>query len=306
MKNLIKIIEKRLNITVIDSSIPPQGMDSYVITIKISNGLEWALKIGNDVKADNTAYELIRQYSDLDIPIPKIIDSFEFDNTFVIVMEKFNYPLMQNIPDNEKHKYIKSMVKTLDKIHKIKSNKEGLLYSLVSTNSWVNLLELILSGNHPWFPWEEILKIDFINSEIIRDTLSNLRDLIEDINDFPNSNYALLHTDFNQRNIFINPNDCTIAGVIDWTEAMFGDPLYDMARVKLYKYHFNVDKNFDNILLNELNLSEKELRRLDFYFILIVLTYLRWYSDDPSDEFNLKRIKLHQEILSRYLVTRVC
>jgi hygromycin-B 4-O-kinase len=43
----------------------------------------------------------------------------------------------------------------------------------------------------------------------------------------------LVHGDFGSNNVLINDN--RITGIIDWSEAMFGDPLYDLANVFFWR-----------------------------------------------------------------------
>jgi len=310
MQNLISEIENRLNLKIASSYSPPQGMDSEVFIIRALQLREYVVKFGKDVYADVLAIELINSqngsHAAIKIPVPEICTEFEFEGRHVIVMEKLGGQLLQDIPDSGKHRYLRSMVATLRKIHEIKAPRAGLVYQKWTprADNWQELLQLILSGEHPWYPWDKILNIPIISKGIVGASLSKLREMlaskVSSNNSFPGSNYSLLHTDFNQRNIFVNPETSEVSGVIDWTEAMFGDPLYDFARLKLYKYHFQVTADFESLLQAELKLTTEESQLLDLYFMIIVLSYLRWYSDEPSGS-NLARIALHQKILTEEL-----
>lgn len=109
-----------------------------------------------------------------------------------------------------------------------------------------------------------------------------------------------MHTDFNQINLFVDPNSREIAGIIDWGEAIFGDPVYDYARIRLFIWHFNLGfevlENYYQLL--SYTAEQKELENL--YFLSRVIEYLAYYSEELN-EFNVGRIKLHQNYLENLI-----
>jgi aminoglycoside phosphotransferase (APT) family kinase protein len=112
--------------------------------------------------------------------------------------------------------------------------------------------------------------------------------------------YSLLHTDFNQRNLFVDPKHHEISGIVDWEDAMFGDSVYDFARVRMYLWHFNFSEAAirDYYDLVDFSADQKKLENL--YWLSRVIQYLAWYSEELT-EFNVARIKLHQEYLRNYV-----
>ena len=81
---------------------------------------------------------------------------------------------------------------------------------------------------------------------------------------------------------------------------MFGDPLYDFARVRMYMWHFNFSEKSINHYYDLVNFSAAQKGLEDLYWLSRVIQYLGWYSEELT-EFNLSRIKLHQEYLSNYI-----
>jgi len=114
--------------------------------------------------------------------------------------------------------------------------------------------------------------------------------------DFIDSSYSFLHTDFNQRNLFVNPNSDEIAGIIDWGEAMFGDPIYDFARIRMFIRHFNLEDKALEEYDKSMSFTSQQKRLEELYWLSRVIEYLAYYSEELNN-FNVRRIKLHQEFL---------
>lgn len=138
-----------------------------------------------------------------------------------------------------------------------------------------------------------------LHKELILNSVENIKKKIENT-DFDLKEYSLLHTDFNQRNLFVDPANYEISGIIDWEDAIFGDPLYDFARVRMYMWHFNFSEKTINDYYNLVNFSAEQRNREDLYWLSRIIQYLDWYSEELT-KFNLSRIKLHQEYLSKYI-----
>jgi Ser/Thr protein kinase RdoA (MazF antagonist) len=163
--------------------------------------------------------------------------------------------------------------------------------------TWKSMLLAIFNGND--FDWIEISERKLLNKKIILNAVENIKKKIEDTI-FDLNEYSLLHTDFNQRNLFVDIATHEIAGIIDWEDAMFGDVIYDFARVRMYMWHFNFSEKVINDYYNLVNFSPAQKRMEDLYWLLMVIQYLAWYSEELT-EFNVSRIKLHQEYISKYV-----
>jgi thiamine kinase-like enzyme len=297
-KRLLKQIEINLNTKITKVIVPEQGMDSEVILISTSDDHEYAVKFSEDAYIDAIAIDLIKE-NNIDVPTPQIKLSFAFEDKTVTVMQKINYPLLMTVGDSKKANYIKSMLINLQKIQLIKSDSAGLIVNEKENKTWKELLLFNYSGNHPDYNWNEIAIRKGVDTELIFRAANALKDRISDL-DFINKNYSLLHTDFNQRNLFVDVVKNEIAGIIDWSEAMYGDPLYDFARVKMFILHFNLGELCLKEFYDLLDLNSDEKMYLDLYLHIQVLNYITWYSEE-LDEFNMGRIRLHQELLRKFL-----
>lgn len=108
-----------------------------------------------------------------------------------------------------------------------------------------------------------------------------------------------MHTDFNQRNLFVDLKSDEIKGVIDWSEAIFGDPIYDFARVRMYIWHFNLGEDVIEKYYKLVDFDQKQKNLEQIYWLSRVIEYLAYYSEELN-EFNIGRIKLHQNFLENY------
>lgn len=292
---LVKHIEENLGNKILETKIPPQGMTSQVFFVAIDNGEEYAIKYGEDAMKDVPAFELISE-KNVSISVPKLIKAFVFEETPVVILEKVEYPLLETVPVNEMAKYIPSMVKNLKKLHKIKSDKPGLLTEPDSTKTWKEMMLSIFNGGD--FNWQEVASREGVDGKLILDSVEKMVNKIN-TTDLPENNFSFLHTDFNQRNLFVDPNSDEITGIIDWEEAMFGDPLYDLARVRMYIWHFDLGEKVVEDYYKLLGYTEEQKKVEELYWLSRVIQYLGWYSEELK-EFNTGRIKLHQEFLRNY------
>jgi thiamine kinase-like enzyme len=297
-KRLIAYIENNFNsnIKLENIDVPPQGMSSSVFFIKLANGTECAVKYGNDAMKDIPALDLIAK-KQINLPVPVPVASFVFSDVPVIILKRIQFPLFESVSVEEMQKYVPSIVKNLHELHKIKSDKPGRLGEEYKEETWKGMLLSIFNGND--FDWTEVAERESLDKELILGSVNNITKKIENTV-FDLKDYSLLHTDFNQRNLFVDPLSYEISGIIDWEDAMFGDPLYDFARVRMYMWHFNFNEKSINDYYDLMNFSATQRDLEDLYWLSRVIQYLGWYSEELT-EFNLSRIKLHQDYLRNYI-----
>lgn len=294
---IIAKVKELLDVDVKDIQIPPQGMDSDVFFITDGNGKEYAIKHSTGASTDILAYDLLRA-NNIKIPVPKMFGSFTINDKPVVILEKIKFPLLETVSVSQMYKYIPSMVENLEEIHKVKSNNTGYLSSQSEILTWKDRVLSKFSGSDPSVNWNEISKRKGLDERL---TLSSVDKILNTIShtDFIDGSYSFLHTDFNQRNLFINPDSNNITGIIDWGEAMFGDPIFDFARVRMYIWHFNLGDEVIKNYYQLLSYTPEEKRLDDLYWLSRVIEYLAYYSEELN-EFNVGRIKLHQDFLTSY------
>lgn len=296
-KKIISKIEDQLKAKVVDIQIPPQGMDSDVFFIRDNTGNEYAIKQSEDSISDILAYELLKK-NKIDIPVPKLIGNFCFEEKQVLILEKVNYPLLESVPVGQMHRYIPSMVKNLEKIHEVKSDDAGFLTQTEKKDNWKEIMLSKFLGANLNLNWKQIVLRKGLDASLILKSVDNIIKKIEKT-EFINHSYSLLHTDFNQKNLFVNPDSDEITAIIDWSEAMFGDPIYDFARIRMYIWHFYLGNSVLENYYNLLSFTPEQKHLEELYWLSRVIEYLAYYSEDLN-EFNVGRIKLHQDFLREY------
>jgi aminoglycoside phosphotransferase (APT) family kinase protein len=257
--------------------------------------MNYAVKYGTNAMKDVPALELITE-KQINIPIPALIASFVFENIPVIILKRINFPLLESVLVEEMPKYIPSMVRNLEELHKIKSENPGSLVGKKDRETWKGMMLSIFDGGD--IDWSEVSKRGSLDGKLILASVDKIKKKIQNTA-FDLKEYSLLHTDFNQRNLFVDLKSHEISGIVDWEDAMFGDPIYDFARVRMYLWHFNFNETVIRDYYNLVNFSAEQKKLEDLYWLSRVIQYLAWYSEELT-EFNVSRIKLHQEYLRNY------
>ena len=186
------------------------------------------------------------------------------------------------------------MVENLNELHKINSKYAGDFTKQKFKLTWKNVF-LSKFTDPKILNWIEISNRKELNRDLLLSSLEKLTYLIQRT-EFINTDYSLLHTDFNQRNLFIDIKNKKIAGIIDWEESLFGDPIYDFARIRMLFWHYNLNTEAIKKYFNVMNFNEKEKSLENLYFISRIIEYLAYYSEEDND-FNRNRIQLHESFL---------
>lgn len=298
LSRLLPEVESFLNIKIADITIPPQGMDSRVFFVADIDGKEYVIKYYvRGLSGDVFAYRLIKE-NRLEIPVPKVFGAFMFEDKQIAIFEKIRFPLLDSIPADQMGRYITAMINNLKKIHQIKSDKPGFITEIDKRLSWKELVLSKFTGANPDLDWKEIATRKGLDSKLLLASVENIIKKIERIN-FIDKDYSFLHTDFNQRNLFVDPSSNEITAIIDWGEAMFGDPIYDFARVRMFIWHFNLSDEVLEKCYELLSFTPEQRQLEELYWLSRVIEYLAYYSENLS-EFNLSRIKMHQDFLKGY------
>lgn len=288
----IKLIEDLLGKKIICIEYPKQGADNYVYFITDETGKEYTVKIGDGIENDLLALNMINEAKS-GLPVPKVYGDFIIGLKQGLILERYKYPLYRYVVKDYKNNFIKPLIEVFRKIQTIRSNFAGLITWEEKKLSWKDFLLLKYSGKHPWYQWEEIAKRSGVDSQLVTQAVQTLTNKIQET-EFISKDYSLLHTDINQGNIFVDIKTKKIKGIIDWSEATFGDPLYDFARFRLNIWH-NFNKEATEIYHRVLDLrpADKPLEQL--YFYMHVVDYINWFSESNDTE----RLKLHLDYLRK-------
>lgn len=297
-KQIIRKAEELLGINIREVQVPDKRVDSEVLLVTDSNDKEYAIKYHRKGASSDAFVLRFLEENKVDIPVPKVLGDFVIEGRSVLILEKINFPLLETISADEMHRYIPSMIRNLKKIHQIKSGSAGYLNETGEKRNWKETMLAKFNGKDPLLNWRTIVERQGLDSSLVLMSVGSIIKKIEKT-EFTEGVYYFLHTDFNQSSLFVDMASDEIVGIIDWGNAMFGDPTYDFARIRMFIWHFNLG---DNVLENYYNLvsftpEQKKLEEL--YLLSMIIEYLAYYSEELN-EFNTGRIKMHQDFLREY------
>ncbi len=272
-------------------SSPPQGMSSSVFFLTLG-GMEYAVKYGVDAAKDVPAIALIRDHG-ARVPVPEVVESFVFEEVPIVVMKRIVFPLLESVPVADLPAYLPSMLDLMEELHTITNPTPKIVSAPGELASWKEYLLAQFDGRT--IDWEEILGRKALDRALVADALDRFRALLA-ASDLELSSYTLLHTDFNQRNLFVDLATKTISGIVDWEDAVFGDSIYDFARIRMFLWHFDLPEMAISVYYNRTRYNDTEKQREWLYLTARVIQYLAWYSEEDTT-FNTSRIALHQNYL---------
>jgi len=140
---------------------------------------------------------------------------------------------------------------------------------------------------------------DSLSETVIRKTLSKVWPL-------PISNrICLLHADLWPGNVFFDDKFESITGVLDWEDAMLGDPLIDLAFSRLeiaWEYGFEMMEQFTQDYLKrarEVSL-EINISNLPYWDLVSALRLVEWELDtfELSEEEQQEMREIHETFVS--------
>lgn len=227
------------------------------------------------------------KFNSQDIPIPEILEigKMEDEKCFAI-SKKVEGDLFNSLSEQESNVSLPSLFGVLDSIHSVGiSETEGY-------GKWDS------EGIADSKSWKEVLvKVDefaihmFENSILEKEIWDKVYErFIETIEFCPEEKY-LVHGDYNFDNIFAKNGK--IVGVIDWEGSMYGDFLYDIARLQFFSKGFDYEKAYVEFCKR----TGKEIKnfeeRLLCYKLYIGLSSLSFYAySEQSDKYQHTKEKL--------------
>lgn len=297
-KQIIRRVEELLRVSIISVEVPEQGMDSEVILATDSDGREYAIKYHRKGASGDGFVLRFLEEKNINVPVPKALGDFVIEGRSVLILEKIKFPLLETVVAGEIPRYIPSMVRNMKKIHEVKSGRAGFLNEMAERRNWKEVMLSKFDGTDPALNWRMIVERRGLDLELVLESVDNIIKKIRETR-FPEGEHSFLHTDFNQRNLFVDPNSDEITGIIDWGEAMFGDPVYDLARIRMFIWHFGLEDQVLENYYGMVNFTPEQRKLEELYWLSRIIEYLAYYSEELN-EFNVGRINLHQDFLREY------
>ncbi len=277
--NAVRILENTFGFKIINHTLPTEGADSLIILVKLDDLTECVIKIGGGADVDA---QVLQDLSKYDIKVPKClyaqIVKFNEGEEFVLIMSKMEGTLLRYIDLADRYRYIPLVISEMHKYHAIKSTLPG-KYSLVNSGKsepFIDSLAKMFIEVDSTLDWGAVKNTNLIDLNL----LSQARQfVVEELSKINLDSYSLLQCDMHQSNIFVN--ETKVTGIIDWTYARYGDPLYDFAL-----FHFNILKHMDEKAIlayhGALNLSPFDQHKEQVYLLCWVLENLYDYILDSD------------------------
>ncbi len=200
----------------------------------------------------------------------------------LVVLSYLTGTLLKDIPFERKYEFITPIIHEIKKAHTFKSpGKAGFALVVAQEKgwSWKDFLMRNLTGEDDYYDWESVSQHKNVDSKILQQALARAKERLEAISEqIP---LRLVHTDLNQSNIFVQGQE--IEAIIDWSDSVYGDPIYDFARLRMNITHQMNQQALDKYYV-ALNLSDEEKAREEIYYSLHLIDYLQHYVNYGWDE----------------------
>lgn len=237
-------LNKRYDSTFTDFTKITGGELSQAFSYTI-DGTSFVIRINRDdhgFKKDQYSYE---HFASPQIPIPKTIDLGTFSDTFFYsITEKVPGKILDEFKESEQ--LVTSVLETLDVIHStpISGEKYGHWDETGegSHDTWkAHLLELLTYNQKDL---ETNKCADWLERSMVDELTEKFVALVEYCPEVRH----LLHADFESSNTLSDGEKIT--GVIDWANAKYGDPVFDIAWIDFWKEKIDYKGAFKKHLLD--------------------------------------------------------
>jgi len=210
-----------------------EGQESQAFSFRHNNS-DFVIRINPIIEAfqkDDYAYQ---NFSSAKIPIPKIVEYGDFDTKSAFcISEKVPGITLQDADEATVSMLLPDITNRWRSISEVDiSNAMG--YGIFSGgdgnapfNSWRDYLLSILDQQK--YDWERAKNIS--DAELIDALQSALTKLVQ----YCPEDRRLIHGDFGSNNIIIAAHVPKITAIIDWDNAAYGDPLYDIATAYFWR-----------------------------------------------------------------------
>jgi hygromycin-B 4-O-kinase len=197
-------------------------------------------------------------YSDYtSISTPRIIEIGKYKDFYFSITKAYEGIQLNKLHKDSFLELLPDLFSTMNTLHTIKIEQEGYgLWDLDKKGKFESFEDQLRSFIKE-DKWEDFAKQNkFFNIEFVRNLMKEFESLIKYI---PSERY-FLHGDFGRTNIFALDNK--IEGIIDWSEAMYGDFLMDVAWLAFWESKVNIIDEYykfnkDNKDLDMSNFQER-------------------------------------------------
>lgn len=257
-----------------DWSQPDAGADHVVVLVTTASGERLVIKAGAEAEVDAFVLELLAGRGN----VPTLIAQAPLDDHpeagSLIVMTAIDGTLLADV-HRHAERYLRPLIDAMRIVHAVTTTAGAgpvLAVERGARQSWREYLVDMLTGRDPEFRWLEIASHPNVDGGLLTVALDRAVMRAQGLA-FP-AQLSLLHGDLNPANVFVR--DGKITGIIDWSYARYGDPLFDFARLRMNPFirtNPAAMREYDALL----NLTPEEERREAFYYVVNLLEYVNWY-----------------------------
>lgn len=173
-----------------------------------------------------------RHYASPGLPIPCVIRTGSRDGAYYAISERAPGRSLAEHARGERRTALPSLLDTLDAIGQVSTNaSHGYGDWGADGNgkfaSWHDYLTTVIENEDQGYyaGWHALFAESFLDRDVYAAGYARMLELFEHCPE----ERSLIHNDYWFENMLAH--DGTITGVIDWANALYGDPLYDIARL---------------------------------------------------------------------------
>jgi aminoglycoside phosphotransferase (APT) family kinase protein len=268
----------------------PYGADHLVLLACLQDGQRVVIKAGSEAHVDGW---VLPQLGTVGVKAPALIAEAEIEESGtvypVIVMSFIDGQLLAEVSD-PLHRSLPSLMAQIHRIHRITTERgAGPVLEVVHDQhrNWKDYLLRVLTGDDPEFRWDPIQLDNRLDREALVQGIERATQLVTRLTE--PERYCLLHGDLNPHNVFVDQYDVT--GIVDWSYARFGDPLFDFARLRTNPFIRRSPKALSSYFA-ELKLDTAAREREQTYYLVNLLEYVNWYYVDNEIERVHEQLRL--------------
>jgi hygromycin-B 4-O-kinase len=272
--------------------VPLRGGVESQVYLLVENRAEYVLRINRSEVGFKKDAFASRHFNSALLPVPAVIEIGHIDDVHSFcITARVPGTTLQDLSPEQLRRTLQSTMATMAAIAQCDMGSTkgyGVFdeHGVGSNSSWRSFLR-----SPSTLEWTK-------NAPLIRNTgidsaLQMLLELSENMQDFRN----LVHGDFGSNNVL--SDGTSITGVIDWSEAMIGDPLYDVANIFFWRTWLDGMDLLASFLEDTAGFNRDERMRLLCYQVHIGLREVYGSASQEDSVMTAWAIARLEEILSQ-------
>jgi aminoglycoside phosphotransferase len=271
-----------------------RGSRSLVLTVNNSRH-DFVIKAGPDTETD---YFVLNLLHDLRFPSPTLIAYSDIHNDYgLVIMSKLSGIQARNLPLTERFHVVSALMDEMGKLKICKSDSGAGEIKKVCRgrgSTWTGYLNQVLDRAEEDLRANNLINKDLVDWKSIQTATELIRIGIENLP--TDLDLCLLHNDLNLANCIVTPVESNLLGVVDWSDAIYGEQLYDFSRLKMNLEQSNDEESL-RIYKSKLAINGEESGREQLYYLCRLVEYLGIYGKYGSEHwFNRNQQLLSQTI----------